>query len=189
MSFWTDERISTAEKMWRDGDSASSIADVIRCGVSRSAVLGIMSRERDRFPLRGEKEARISVPRTKKPEAEKSANFARTPKVQKPVGGSTPDFKAEKRSARLANLGVNVVQAPAATASQPFPHRGAALEGGAPEGVRFKDLTFRQCAWPLTDFKDADGPDMPCCGLLTRGGDQPDSSYCSGHAARSRGDL
>ncbi len=188
MSFWTEARIATAEKMWRNGSTASAIAEVIGFGVSRNAVLGVMNRERARFPLRGKKPAQIRVPRTPKPRVEKPAKPAK-PKPVKVSGGSTPNFKPERRSARLANLGVRVVQAPAATASQPFPHRGAALEWGPPEGVKFVDLTSRQCSWPLTDFTDADTSDMPCCGLPRRGGDHPDSSYCPDHAARSRGSL
>lgn len=186
MSVWTEERVAKAEKLWREGLSASQIAAAVR-GVSRNAVLGMMNRERGRFPKRRDPHA-SNKPRAERPKAAKPAKPA-TPKVKKAAGGSTPNFKAEKRSARLVNLGVRVVQAPAASASAPFPHRGAALEGAAPGGVRFTDLTSRQCAWPLTDFTDADGPDMPCCGLPRRGGNQPDSPYCAGHAARSRGDL
>jgi GcrA cell cycle regulator len=185
MSFWTEARIATAEKMWREGSTASTIAEAIGFGVSRNAVLGVMNRERARFPLRGKKSALTRVPRAAKPRVEKPAK----PKAVKVSGGSTPNFKPERRSARLANLGVRVVQAPTATASPAVPASRCGAGGGAPEGVKFVDLTSRQCSWPLTDFTDADTSDMPCCGLPRRGGDHPDSSYCPGHATRSRGSL
>ncbi|MDO3434357.1 GcrA family cell cycle regulator [Rhizobium sp. CBN3] len=179
-SVWTDERIDLAERMWKDGKTATAIAARLP-GISRNAVLGVMNRHRERFPLRGAKAGQPKAPRVPKPKAEKSA------KTAKPSGGSTLNFRATKPSAMLSSLGVRV-QAPKPSSAQPFPHRGAALHGGAPGGILFVDLTSRQCAWPLTDFGDADGPDMPCCGLPRRGGDQPNSAYCAGHAAASRGE-
>ncbi|MBB2841438.1 UNVERIFIED_ORG: GcrA cell cycle regulator [Rhizobium etli] len=172
---WTEERIALAEKMWKDGQSATLIAAKVQ-GVSRNSVLGIMNRERARFPLRGKGKGAT--------EAKPRAAREKVVREQKPA---KPQVSKPKVPARLASFGL-IAYAPKPTSSTPFPHRGAVLEGGAPAGVPFIDLTSRQCAWPLTDFRDADGPDMPCCGLPRRGEDTPDSAYCPGHAAISRGE-
>ncbi|RFB95201.1 hypothetical protein B5K11_09620 [Rhizobium leguminosarum bv. trifolii] len=176
---WTDERIDLAERMWKDGQSATAIAAKLR-GVSRNAVLGVMNRKRDRFPLRGGK-AGIGRNVPMSPKEKKGRAAAKAPKQPK------PQFEAPKPTARLADLGV-IARVPKATSEAKFPHRGAVLPGGAPQGVAFALLTHWQCGWPLTDFEDADGPDMPCCGRRRRGQDAPDSAYCAEHAAISRGE-
>ena len=37
---WTDERIATLKKMWKDGHSAADIAKKLGEGVTRNAVIG-----------------------------------------------------------------------------------------------------------------------------------------------------
>ncbi len=43
MSSWTDERVATAQKLWKDGCSAQQIADELG-GISRNAVIGKIHR-------------------------------------------------------------------------------------------------------------------------------------------------
>ena len=50
--WWSVAEKDHAARLWREGRSAAQIAAAIG-GVSRSAVLGIMNRDRDRFPKRG----------------------------------------------------------------------------------------------------------------------------------------
>lgn len=45
-SYWTDERIATARRMWGDGFSASDIAFSLDCGLTRNAVVGMVFRGR-----------------------------------------------------------------------------------------------------------------------------------------------
>ncbi|MBY5763608.1 hypothetical protein HFO06_10965 [Rhizobium leguminosarum] len=180
---WTDERLDLAERMWKDGKTATAIAAKIR-DVSRNSVLGIMNRKRDRFPLRGgPASVGRNIPMSPKEKVRKVA-------PAKPVQPPKPkqqQFEAPKATARLADLGI-IARLPKPTAEARFPHRGAVLKGGAPEGVSFSALGHWQCAWPLTNFEDADGPDMPCCGRRRRGQDAPNSAYCAEHAAVARGE-
>ena len=37
---WTDERINTLKKMWKEGKSAAEIAKALGKGVTRNAVIG-----------------------------------------------------------------------------------------------------------------------------------------------------
>lgn len=48
---WTPEVIQDCATRWKNGDSSSQIAAVL--GVSRNAVLGVMTRNRDMFPKLG----------------------------------------------------------------------------------------------------------------------------------------
>lgn len=47
---WQEAEMAEAERMWRDGSSATKIAE--HFGVAKAAVLGIAYRHRDRFPMR-----------------------------------------------------------------------------------------------------------------------------------------
>lgn len=54
-SDWSEAELAEAEKGWRDGLSAGQISDILtRMGTerTRNAVLGMMARQRDRFPRR-----------------------------------------------------------------------------------------------------------------------------------------
>ncbi|ASS56864.1 GcrA family cell cycle regulator [Rhizobium leguminosarum] len=181
-SVWTPERLDLAEKLWKDGNSATVIAARLP-GISRNAVLGVMNRERARFPYRGGPAGvGRNIPMSPKEKVRKVA-------TAKPVQPQKPkwQFEAQKATARLADLGI-IARLPKPTAEARFPHRGAVLKGGAPNGVSFSSLSHWQCAWPLTNFEDADGPDMPCCGRRRRGEDAPNSAYCAEHAAVARGE-
>lgn len=172
--FWTEERIELAAKMWRDGSSAAYIATTIG-GVTRNAVLGIMNRKRDRFPLKSDNPVA--------PKRFRSAAVARPPRAAKRVKAPAPKIERPKPSAMLADLGVRVDMP--TRPSGPFQHRGVILDQS--KVVSFVNVSSSSCRWPLTDFADADGPDMPCCGRPRRGGTPPDSAYCAEHASVSRG--
>ncbi|WP_283196654.1 GcrA family cell cycle regulator [Rhizobium sp. BT04] len=172
--FWTEARIELAEKMWRDGSSAARIAAEIG-GVTRNAVLGIMNRKRDRFPLKSDNAAA--------PKRFRTAVVARPPRAAKPVKAPAPKIERPKPSAMLSDLGVRVDMP--TRPSGPFQHRGVILDQS--KVVPFVNVSSSSCRWPLTDFGDAGGPDMPCCGRQHRGGTSPDSAYCPEHASVSRG--
>ncbi|MGR9386426.1 GcrA family cell cycle regulator [Rhizobium leguminosarum] len=56
--FWTEDKITSAEKLWADGISAREIAE--RLGSTKNTVINVAGRHRDRFPAR--QVARISLP-------------------------------------------------------------------------------------------------------------------------------
>jgi GcrA cell cycle regulator len=56
--FWTEDKITSAEKLWADGISAREIAE--RLGSTKNTVINMAGRHRDRFPAR--QVARISLP-------------------------------------------------------------------------------------------------------------------------------
>ncbi|MGR9149620.1 GcrA family cell cycle regulator [Rhizobium leguminosarum] len=56
--FWTEDKITSAEKLWADGISAREIAE--RIGSTKNTVINMAGRHRDRFPAR--QVARISLP-------------------------------------------------------------------------------------------------------------------------------
>ncbi|MEF3124514.1 GcrA family cell cycle regulator [Rhizobium leguminosarum] len=56
--FWTEDKITSAEKLWADGISAREIAE--RLGSTKNTVINMAGRHRDRFPAR--QAARISLP-------------------------------------------------------------------------------------------------------------------------------
>lgn len=153
---WTDERINTLKKMWKEGKSAAEIAKTLGKGVTRNAVIG----KAHRMGLSG-RPSPIKKPAPPKKDA--------APKVAKTAA---PKAAPAKKAA-----------APAASAKVVPPSREAEelkkLESAAPKiggGVALIDLTERMCKWPIGDPKDAD---FSFCGLTIRAG----TPYCPEHAA------
>lgn len=154
---WTDERINTLKKMWKEGKSAAEIAKTLGKGVTRNAVIG----KAHRMGLSG-RPSPIKKPAPPKKEAVKAA-----PKVQAAAPKAAPKKAAS---------------APATAKVQP-PSREAEelkkMEREAPQiggGVALIDLTERMCKWPIGDPKDAD---FSFCGR----GIRPGTPYCPEHAA------
>ncbi|APO74246.1 GcrA family cell cycle regulator protein [Rhizobium etli 8C-3] len=162
---WTEERTRHAAKLWRDGLTASQIAAALG-GISRNAVIGKATRNPDLFAPRRGVAPRIARPANVKQHAPKpkaTAAIFRAP----PKRVAAPPVTAPERPHGL------------------FRHRDLSIDGATP--IAFALIDRLQCSWPLTDFEDGDGPDMPCCGRPRRGGLAPDSAYCAEHAAVSRG--
>lgn len=169
MSYWTEARMEHAAKLWRDGLSAAAIATKLG-GVSRNAVIGKVNRRPDIFAPRREKQQRKVEPRPKE-----TKQHAARPKATAGL------FRAP---AKVVEPATAPIFAPARKPGL-YRHRGLPIKGTG--SVPFALLGTFQCSWPLTDFEDAGGPEMPCCGRPRRGGLVPDSSYCLEHAAVSRG--
>ncbi len=154
---WTDERINTLKKMWKEGKSAAEIAKTLGKGVTRNAVIG----KAHRMGLSG-RPSPIKKPAPPKKDAAPKTVKAASPKAAAPA----------KKAAT-----------PAASAKVQPPSREAEelkkLESAAPKiggGVALIDLTERMCKWPIGDPKDAD---FSFCGLTIRAG----TPYCPEHAA------
>ncbi|MFK0330681.1 GcrA family cell cycle regulator [Rhizobium sp. NPDC090275] len=176
---WTDARVTAAAKLWNEGLSAAAIAERLG-GITRSAVLGKVNRHPDLFAPRRESGQRAG--RSARP-APKAA--VTVPDVVKRTSsfGYQPSAPRARRPDPVPPVvqAMNIPNRPAGN----YRHRDFRLDDS--QTVPFSKVGRFQCAWPLTDFEDADTADMPCCGRPRRGGDAPDSSYCAEHAAISRG--
>ena len=154
---WTDERINTLKKMWKEGKSAAEIAKTLGKGVTRNAVIG----KAHRMGLSG-RPSPIKKPAPPKKDTAKVA--------PKPVAAAP---KAPPKKAAAAPT-TNKVQPPSREAEElKKMEREAPRIGG---GIALIDLTERMCKWPIGDPKDAD---FSFCGL----GIRPGTPYCPEHAA------
>lgn len=152
---WTDERIATLKKMWKEGKSAADIAKTLG-KVTRNAVIG----KAHRMGLSG-RPSPIKKP-TAAPKAKETA--AKKPvlrSVKKPLPVAASTKKLNPLSSRPE------VEEPK------FFEKEAVPEGG---GIPLIELTERMCKWPIGDPRDAD---FIFCGLGIRVG----TPYCPGHAA------
>ena len=84
---WTDERINTLKKMWKEGKSAAEIAKTLGKGVTRNAVIGKAHRmglsgrpSPIKKPAPPKKEA---APKNNCPSTELKANFSSPPATRK----------------------------------------------------------------------------------------------------------
>lgn len=155
---WTDERIATLKKMWKEGKSAADIAKTLGKGVTRNAVIG----KAHRMGLSGRPSPIKKPPAPAKKEPVKKA-VAVAPKAAAPAARKAT--AAPKPSA------------PAAPAREPVPPRAPIKEVfPADGGVGLIDLTERMCKWPFGDPRE---DDFTFCGHPIR----PGTPYCHEHAA------
>ncbi len=155
---WTDERINTLKKMWKEGKSAAEIAKTLGKGVTRNAVIG----KAHRMGLSG-RPSPIKKPAPPKKEA--------APKIVKTAAAP----KAAAPSKKTAASAASAKAAPPSREAEELKK----LESAAPKiggGIALIDLTERMCKWPIGDPKDAD---FSFCGLTIRAG----TPYCPEHAA------
>lgn len=150
---WTDERIATLKKMWKEGKSAADIAKTLG-KVTRNAVIG----KAHRMGLSGRPSPIKKPPAAPKKEAAPKKTLLRS--VKKPA----PAAPVNKKS--------NLLQRPEVEEPKIF-EKETVPEGG---GIPLIELTERMCKWPIGDPRDAD---FIFCGLAIR----PGTPYCPGHAA------
>lgn len=154
---WTDDRINTLKKMWKEGKSAAEIAKTLGKGVTRNAVIG----KAHRMGLSG-RPSPIKKPAPPKKEA--AAKIVKTAAPKPVVGGKKSAAPAPAKAAGVPAREVEELRK---------------LESAAPKiggGVALIDLTERMCKWPIGDPKEAD---FSFCGLTIRAG----TPYCPEHAA------
>ncbi len=154
---WTDERIATLKKMWKEGKSAADIAKTLGKGVTRNAVIG----KAHRMGLSGRPSP------IKKPAASPVAKKEATPKKE-----TLRVAVAPKKSAAPAPAKVNPALLKEAEELKKL-EKSAVQIGG---GVALIDLTERMCKWPIGDPREAD---FSFCGRGIRVG----TPYCPEHAA------
>jgi len=155
---WTDERIATLKKMWKEGKSAAEIAKTLGKGVTRNAVIG----KAHRMGLSGrpspiKKSAAPKKEAAPKKAVAKAAPPARGKKAATPAAAPTAKTAAPAKEVEDVKIFEKDVVPP----------------GG---GVALLDLTERMCKWPIGDPRD---DDFTFCGLPIR----PGTPYCPDHAA------
>jgi GcrA cell cycle regulator len=159
---WTDERVETLTKMWKDGRSAAEIAKELG-GVTRNAVIG----KAHRLGLSGrsspiKKKAKDDTKKTAKTTTAKKTAAAKKPAAKKKAGG-------EKKVASAAQQKIIAEAIKEAVAEV-----DRELEGG----VALLDLTEKLCRWPIGDPQESD---FHFCGLAS----MPNLPYCEEHAAEA----
>lgn len=96
---WTDERKDEVKRLWLEGRSAGMIG--IALGVSRSAIIGIVHRNRETWgighrskaPLtRKPRKPRAAVQRTAQPKATKQHPWRGRPVIPKPLPAPPPEL-------------------------------------------------------------------------------------------------
>jgi GcrA cell cycle regulator len=151
---WTDERIATLKKMWKEGKSAADIAKTLG-KVTRNAVIG----KAHRMGLSGR-----PSPIKKPPAAPKKEAAPKKTALLRSIKKPAPVAAVSKKA--------NPLQRPEVEEPKIF-EKETVPEGG---GIPLIELTERMCKWPIGDPRDAD---FIFCGLGIRVG----TPYCPGHAA------
>lgn len=172
---WTDERIATLKKMWKEGKSAADIAKTLGKGVTRNAVIG----KAHRMGLSGRPSP------IKKPAAASTAPKKEKEAVRKKIIAKVVIPPAPKKKSVTTTI---APLKPAAETRAPISARGAKepvlprpLVQEAPPadgGVALIDLSERMCKWPYGDPQD---DDFTFCGR----GIRPGTPYCPEHAAQA----
>ncbi|WP_240233595.1 GcrA family cell cycle regulator [Devosia lacusdianchii] len=166
---WTDDAVSLLRNRWAEGASCSEIARELGGGLSRSAVIGKVTRLK--LP------ARASTTGSTRPHGNKGrpkANFiAAKRKAANENGGLA--FKL----AQARKDGLSVEEGMAAVLGQP---RVDGLGDAVPTDrqlIGLLDLTDRTCRWP---FGDPGEPGFGFCGCRKSRHAGP---YCPEHTAKS----
>jgi GcrA cell cycle regulator len=186
---WTEERIERLKKMWKDGATASQIADELG-GVSRNAVIGKAHRlglEQRPSPVKAgeEKEVRKAAPApapkaaTPKAEAPKAAAPAAAPSAAPAAIASTPARSAPEMQYRSIGPGGFIRQGPGEQQAPipPAPPRRLVPAKPSPEvadKTSLLELNDRICKWPIGHPGE---PDFHFCGEQAN----PGFPYCVQH--------
>lgn len=160
---WTQERCETAQRLWRDGVSASKIAHRLG-GVSRSAVIGRMHRKLGPKDVQSAAKARAIAGKLKA-----AADKARQPRAAKPA-----NHRPGKPYVMRQRFGTREERDASRVEWVKIQQRLASI----PEVVRVTsiiDLEPHHCRWPIGE------PTRGFCGCQK----QPGTSYCAKHLIRA----
>ena len=177
---WTDERIERLKKMWKDGATASQIADELG-GVSRNAVIGKAHRlglEQRPSPVKHEEKEKKPAPAPVAAEpsakAEASAPRAAAPAAHAPAPRSGPEMQYRSIGpGGFIRQGPGEQQAPI----PPAPPRRLVPAKPSPEvadKTSLLELNDRICKWPIGHPGE---PDFHFCGEQAN----PGFPYCVQH--------
>lgn len=169
---WTDDRIATLKKMWKDGKSAAEIAKALGKGVTRNAVIG----KAHRMGLSG-RPSPIKKSGAKKTKKETTTTTKKSATKAKSTASSTTTAAKTKKTAAKAPVAApkRSKTAPAVDADGLLPHQ---IKEDLPPGggVSLLELTEKMCKWPIGDPKE---PDFVFCGQPS----PPGMTYCPAHSA------
>lgn len=170
---WTDERVETAKRMWREGATATEIMVALGGGISRSAVLGKLHRL-------GVGKVRPAKRHQPVVEARPKGGQGRNGAVAMDRGGNPYD---KIRRARAAAMNVpHETKVNGADQSACLPSSDPIAEeiapAGPPGGISIEELTVDSCRFPLGP--DSQLPPYQFCGVMVA----PGSVYCPHHHAR-----
>lgn len=132
---WTDERIEQLKQLWSDGYSCSQIADELRCGLSRNAVIGKVHR----LGLSG---------RVKTLEYGKGPKAARKPR--KPRVRSSAQSRFNPSISAQSRISEPLPQ-PVGASAMCFDKRSASKTIPIGQRCSILELTRDKCHWPIGD--------------------------------------
>ncbi|MEQ1403858.1 GcrA family cell cycle regulator [Neorhizobium sp. Rsf11] len=161
---WSEDDVTKAAKMWADGLSSTAIGRHFK--VSRSAVLGLAHRNRDRFPQRAPLNSK-----TMDPIRRRAAVMQR----QRQKAAAKPASDRKAKIAKPAKMVIVPQFVEEAQTSQRYDLSKFQLAGTA--SIAFVDLGHNQCRFPFECMETRSGPATPCCGART----EELQSYCEAH--------
>jgi len=180
---WTEERIERLKKMWKDGATASQIADELG-GVSRNAVIGKAHRlglEQRPSPVKHEEKGtkKAAPPPPAAPKPAKAEPAAARPAPASAGGHPAPPRSAPEMQYRSIGPGGFVRQGPGDQQAPipPAPPRRLVPAKPSPEvadKTSLLDLNDRICKWPIGHPGE---PDFHFCGEQAN----PGFPYCVQH--------
>ncbi len=180
---WTEERIERLKKMWKDGATASQIADELG-GVSRNAVIGKAHRlglEQRPSPVKhDEKEKKAApAPPAAKVSARAEVSVSAQPAPAASARPATPNRSAPEMQYRSIGPGGFIRQGPGDQQPPipPAPPRRLVPAKPSPEvadKTSLLDLNDRICKWPIGHPGE---PDFHFCGSAAN----PGFPYCVEH--------
>jgi len=180
---WTDDRVATLKKMWKEGHSAADIAKTLGKGVTRNAVIG----KAHRMGLSGRPSPIKGTPVTTKPA--KTSKVEDKKKVTAVKGKSASetkqkaneeDAKAKASKGKVKGAKETVIEASKAAknakqSKEEFIIANIPTDVPPPDGgVALIDLTERMCRWPFGDPREEG---FTFCGRPA----YPGKPYCADH--------
>ncbi len=180
---WTEERIERLKKMWKDGATASQIADELG-GVSRNAVIGKAHRlglEQRPSPVKHDEKQKKAAPAppAAKASARAEVSVSAQPAPAASARPATPNRSAPEMQYRSIGPGGFIRQGPGDQQPPipPAPPRGLVPAKPSPEVADktcLLDLNDRICKWPIGHPGE---PDFHFCGSAAN----PGFPYCVEH--------
>jgi GcrA cell cycle regulator len=180
---WTEERIERLKKMWKDGATASQIADELG-GVSRNAVIGKAHRlglEQRPSPVKHEEREKKAAPAptAAKVSARADTSVGVQPAIAPAARPAPPPRSGPEMQYRSIGPGGFIRQGPGEQQAPipPAPPRRLVPAKPSPEvadKTSLLDLNDRICKWPIGHPGE---PDFHFCGEQAN----PGFPYCVQH--------
>jgi GcrA cell cycle regulator len=171
---WTQERLDLAAKLWIEGKSASEIAKILGEGLSRSAVIGMVSRMK--LPPRAPTAMKQVVKGMRLTDNYKRSHPEKKVKpksLAKPKTASSMLWHPKQPKADQPN--VEAIEIKRAALAKRTSEAMSHFEGEI-AGVYIEDLERHHCRWPIGDGY---------CGKPRQFMDTQTAPYCEHHRAKA----